>query len=83
MGPAETGETSRDYSVSDMISHGQECGCNSFGFFGFGSAGSSLLCGLFSSWGERGLLSVCDVASQCCGFSCCGAWAGSRACGLQ
>ena len=61
MGPAETGETSRGYSVSDMISHGQECGCNSFGYFGLGSPGSSLLCGLFSSWGERGLLSICDV----------------------
>ena len=46
MGPAETGETSGDHSVSDMISHGHECGC-----YSLGSAGSSLLCGLFSSWG--------------------------------
>ena len=30
MGPAEPGETSGDYSVIDMISHGQECGCYSF-----------------------------------------------------
>ena len=35
-----------------------------------------LLCGLFSSCGEQGLLSSCGVrASHCGGFSCCGTWA--------
>ena len=35
-----------------------------------------LLCGLFSSCGELGLLSSCGVrASHCGGFSCCGTWA--------
>ena len=44
--------------------------------FIFGNAGSSLLCGLFPSCEEQGLLSGCGVqASHCCGFSCCGAWA--------
>ena len=39
----------------------------------FGWAGSSLLCGLFSSCGETGLLlSSCGPwASHCSGFSCC------------
>ena len=41
--------------------------------FVFGCTGSSLLCGLFSSCGERGLLSSCSVqASHYSGFSCCG-----------
>ena len=40
--------------------------------FIFGCAGSSLLCGHFSSCGERGLLSSCRVhVSHCNGFSCC------------
>ena len=44
--------------------------------FIFGHAGSSLLCGLFSSCGKQGLLSSCGVwASHCSGFSCCAAWA--------
>ena len=44
--------------------------------FIFGSTGSSLLRGLFSSSGEQGLLSSCSgQASHCGGFSCCGAWA--------
>ena len=35
-----------------------------------------MLCGLFSSCGEQGLLSSCGVrASHCGGFSCCGTWA--------
>ena len=39
--------------------------------FIFGCAGSSLLCGSFSSCGKPGLL-CCDAwASPCCGFSCC------------
>ena len=42
----------------------------------FGCAGSLLLHGLFSSYGERGLLSSCGVqASRCHGFSCFAAWA--------
>ena len=42
----------------------------------FGCAGSLLLCGLFSSCGEQGLLSSCSTrASHCSGFSCCGAQA--------
>ena len=36
----------------------------------FGCAGSSLLCGLFSSCGSR--------APYCSGLSCCGAWALGR-----
>ena len=32
-----------------------------FCYFVFGSAGSSLLRGLFSSWGEQGPPSICDV----------------------
>ena len=37
-----------------------------------GCAGSSLMCRLFSSCGEQGLLSTCGVqASHCGGFSCC------------
>ena len=39
-------------------------------WFIFGCAGSSLLHGLFSSCGERGLLSSV-LASHCHGFSCC------------
>ena len=39
----------------------------------FGSAGYSLLCKLFSSCGEQGLL-YGKQASHCSGFSCCGAW---------
>ena len=39
--------------------------------FFFGCAGSSLLCGLFSSCGERGQLSSCGSwASHCGGFTC-------------
>ena len=43
--------------------------------FIFGCAGSSLLCGLFSSCGEWGLLSSCSVQAFHCGggFSCYGA----------
>ena len=42
--------------------------------FIFDCAGSSLLCRLFSSCRERGLLSGRGArASLCCGFSCCGA----------
>ena len=42
----------------------------------FGCAGSSLLCGFFSSRGEQGPLSSCSAqAFHCCGFSCCRAWA--------
>ena len=45
-------------------------------FFFFGYAGSSLLCMLFSSYSEMGLLSSCHVqASRCAGFSCCQAQA--------
>ena len=44
-----------------------------FSFF-FGCAGSSLLRGLFFSCGDQGLLYCCsELASHCCGFSCCGA----------
>ena len=40
--------------------------------FIFGCAGSSLLCGHFSSCGKQGLLFSCSVrASRCNGFSCC------------
>ena len=47
--------------------------------FIFGCSGSSLLRGLFSSFGERGLLSSCGAwASHCSGFSCCRAWALGR-----
>ena len=39
--------------------------------FIYGCAGSSLLLGLFSSWGEWELLPGCGArASHCCGFSC-------------
>ena len=42
----------------------------------FGRAGSWLLCGLFSSCGEWGLLSSCGArASHRGGFSCCREWA--------
>ena len=56
--------------------------------FHFGSAGSSLLWGLFSSCGNQGLLPSCGVwASHCQGFSCCGArplgHSGFRSCGSQ
>ena len=35
---------------------------------------SSLMCGLFATGGEQGLLSSCGAqASHCGGFSCCGA----------
>ena len=38
-------------------------------------AGSSLLLGLFSSWGKQALLSSCSAwGSHCNGFSCCNAW---------
>ena len=44
--------------------------------FLFGCTGSLLLCGLFSSCGERRLLSSWGArASHCGGFSYCGAWA--------
>ena len=43
--------------------------------FCYGCAGSLLLCGLFSSCGERGHLSRCVRASHCVGFSCRGAQA--------
>ena len=42
----------------------------------FGCAGSLSPGGLFSSCGEQGLLSSCDMQDpHCGGFSCCGAWA--------
>ena len=42
--------------------------------FIFGCAGSLLLCGLFSSCSEQGLVSSCGArASHCSGFSCHGA----------
>ena len=45
--------------------------------FIFGCTGSLLLCGLFASWVERGLLSSCGaLTSPCDGVSCC------RACAL-
>ena len=53
-------------------------------FFLFGCTGSSLLCGLFSHFGEWGLLSSCLLragfsyrarAGGCAGFSSCGLWA--------
>ena len=52
----------------------------------FGCAGSLLLCGLFCSYGEQGLLSSCCVrASYCGGFSYCRAQAlghaGFNSCG--
>ena len=34
---------------------------NFFNLFMFGCAGSSLLCGLFSGWGERRLFSGCGA----------------------
>ena len=44
---------------------------NLINLFVFGCAGSSLLCGLFSSCCERALLASCGAwASDCCGFSC-------------
>ena len=49
--------------------------CNFIYLFTFGCIGSSLLCGLFSSCDEQGLLSSCGAwASHCNGFFC-GAWA--------
>ena len=43
--------------------------------FIFGCAGCFLLCRLFSSYKEWGLLSNCSAqASHCSGFSCCWAW---------
>ena len=51
--------------------------------FIFGCAGSSLLCGLFSSYGEWGLVFSCDMwASHCNGFSCCRA-TGPRCAGFS
>ena len=44
-------------------------------YFIFGCAGSLLLCGLFSSCSERGLLPSGVRASHCSGFSYLGAWA--------
>ena len=44
--------------------------------FIFGCAGSSLMCRLFCSCGEQGLLSNCSArTSRCSGFYCCGAQA--------
>ena len=44
--------------------------------FTFGCAGSLLLCRLFSSCGNQGLLSSCSTwASHCSGISCWAAWA--------
>ena len=44
--------------------------------FILGCSGFSRLCGLFSSFGELGLLSSCDArASHCGSFPCCGAQA--------
>ena len=53
--------------------------------FIFDCAGSSLLCGLFSSCGDRGLLSSWGAqASRCSGFPCFKALApGVAACGLN
>ena len=46
-----------------------------FIYFIFGCAWSSLLCTLFSSCGEWGLLSIfCSWTYHCGGFPCCGAW---------
>ena len=44
-------------------------------FLYFGRAGSLLLCGLFSSCGEQGLLSCGVHVSHVSGFSCCRAQA--------
>ena len=45
-----------------------------FELYSSGCAGSSLLCGLISSFGEWALVSSCGVwASRCGGFSCGGA----------
>ena len=45
-------------------------------FVYFGSAGSSLLCRLFSIFREWGVLSTCITrAFHCGGFSCCRTWA--------
>ena len=47
-----------------------------FYVFIFGCAGSLLLPGFFSSWGEQRLLSGCGAwISHCSGVSCCWAWA--------
>ena len=43
--------------------------------FTFGCAGSPLLCGLFSSCVEWGLLSSCDMRASHCGDFSCGAQA--------
>ena len=50
-----------------------------FYLFSFGCAVSSLLCGLFCSCGEQGLLACCCVlGSHFRSFSCCGAQALGR-----
>ena len=40
--------------------------------FIFACAVSSLMCGLFSSWGEQGPLSSCSVQAAYCGGFCLG-----------
>ena len=45
------------------------------GLFIFDCAGSSLLLAFASCDKQRPLSSCCGQASQCSGFSCCGAWA--------
>ena len=57
-------------------------------FFTFGCAAPPLLCGLFGSCGERGLLSFCRAwASHCGGFPSCRAQSlghtGFSSCGSQ
>ena len=49
----------------------------------FGCAGSSLLCGLFSSCSEQSLSSSCGVCSHCSGRSRCRAGAQQLWCGLS
>ena len=56
--------------------------------FAFGCVGSSLLCGLFSSCSDQGLLSSCCVwTSHCSDFSCFGTQAlgqaGFSSCGSR
>ena len=64
-------------TVKNALKSGQHH-CRDFLYFAslylfiFGGSGSSLLCGLFSSCGEWGLLSSCCApASHWSGFSCC------------
>ena len=83
MGPAEPGETIGDYSVIDMISHGQECGCYSFVILFLALLGLRCCVGFSLVGVSKGHPLFVMSASQCGGFSCCGTWVGSRACELQ